>query len=68
MRLAGGIALANPRVAVTAIMLDAAPELIPQLGLNTVPVVFWNTARRDGPVLEWAMPGLWESSRPPLNG
>lgn len=58
----------NPLVTVTAIMLDAAPELIPQLGLQTVPVVFWNASRRDGPLLEWAMPGLWEASAPPRNG
>ncbi len=45
-------------------MLEAARDLIPQLGIETVPVLFLNGKRQDGPVLEWAMPGLWQASAP----
>ncbi len=47
--------MAQPRVTVHAVMLSSCPSLVDALHLNTVPIVFINQTRLDGPLNEWVL-------------
>ncbi len=55
MRLAHGMALAHSGLTSIAVMLDSLPTLTGLLDIRTVPVVFIEHQRRDGPVTEWTL-------------
>ena len=52
------MALISPHITSTAVMLDAIPTLTGVLALKTVPVIFIEGRRVDGPINEWVL-GQW---------
>ncbi|AEJ38929.1 hypothetical protein TPY_0734 [Sulfobacillus acidophilus TPY] len=55
MRWAQEMAWVAPDVTVHTVMLDEVPELTGTLEIQTVPVMFFNHVRTDGPLNEWMM-------------
>ena len=55
MRLVAEIAIVAPTVTTHAVMLDQIPALTGKLGIHSVPVVFLNNQRVDGPINEWVL-------------
>lgn len=49
------MALADPGIFASAIMLDAIPQLTGEIQVTTVPVVFVGERRYDGPMNEWIL-------------
>lgn len=49
------MALENPHIYSSAIMLDAIPDLTGRLDIKTVPITFIEEHRFDGPLNEWIM-------------
>jgi hypothetical protein len=49
------MALGYPTVMAVVIMLDAKPELTGALNIHSVPVVFVQQTRYDGPINEWVL-------------
>ncbi|MCY0878879.1 MAG: hypothetical protein OWU84_08065 [Firmicutes bacterium] len=45
----------HPGLLSIAVMLDSRPTLSGALNLSTVPVVFVNQRRHDGPITEWSL-------------
>lgn len=55
VRVVHGMALLNPLLRSTAIMLDDIPELTGRLAIYQVPVLFINRRRHDGAMNEWIL-------------